>query len=80
MATITVRNLEDELKARLRIEAASHGHSMEEEARIILRNALAKPKQGGLGSRIRERFAAAGGVALDLPERLDAPRPADFDT
>nr|WP_297459435.1 hypothetical protein [uncultured Halomonas sp.] len=48
--------------------------------RTILRNALAKPQQGGLGSHIRERFAVAGGVELDLPGRTDTPRPADFDS
>ncbi len=80
MATITVRNLDDDLKARLRVASARHGHSMEEEVRTILRNALAKPQQGGLGSHIRERFAVAGGVELDLPGRTDTPRPADFDS
>ena len=33
MASITVRNLDDELKQRLRVRAAQHGHSMEEEVR-----------------------------------------------
>ena len=40
MATMTIRNLDDELKARLRLRAARHGQSMEEEARSILRSAL----------------------------------------
>ncbi len=40
MASITIRNLEEPLKARLRIRAATHGRSMEEEARDILRNVL----------------------------------------
>ena len=40
MASITVRKIEDELKQRLRVRAAEHGHSMEEEARSILRSAL----------------------------------------
>ena len=40
MASITVRNLEEGLKRRLRIRAAEHGGSMEEEARSILRTAL----------------------------------------
>lgn len=80
MATITIRNLDDELKARLRIEAATHGHSMEEEVRLILRRALVEPgRRGGLGSRIRDRFAALHGVDLDLPERSDRPRAAAFD-
>ena len=40
MARITIRNLSDGLKQRLRMRAAEHGHSMEEEARKILRVAL----------------------------------------
>ena len=40
MASITIRNLEDTLKARLRVQAAFHGRSMEDEARDILRSAL----------------------------------------
>ena len=50
MTSITVRNIEDDLKRRLRIRAAEHGHSMEEEARRILRTALgddeAPPEKG----------------------------------
>lgn len=42
MATITVRNLDDEIKELLRISAAKNGHSMEEEARMILKQALVK--------------------------------------
>ncbi|CAJ92832.1 Plasmid stabilization protein [Cupriavidus necator] len=42
MATLTIRNIDHELKARLRIEAAQHGRSMEEEVREILRRALNK--------------------------------------
>ncbi|MGP5367064.1 FitA-like ribbon-helix-helix domain-containing protein, partial [Pseudomonas helleri] len=62
MASITIRNLDDQIKERLRVEAALNGHSMEEEARLILRRALRKPAQNqGLGSRIRARFAETGG-------------------
>ncbi len=48
MATITVRNLNDEIKELLRISAAKNGHSMEEEARMILQQALVKktPRYG----------------------------------
>jgi len=81
MASITIRNLDDQLKAELRLAAARHGHSMEEEVRIILRNTLTRSKrQEGLGTRIRERFAAAGGADLDIPNRSDPPRVVDFDT
>lgn len=81
MATITIRNLDDKLKARLRVVAAQHGHSMEEEARIILRQALTRRQvESGLGSRIRRRVAAAGGAAdLETPERTETPRYADFE-
>lgn len=80
MASITIRNLDDDLKAQLRVVAASHGRSMEEEARVIIRQALSRmSSKGGLGSRIHNRFAAAGGVDLELPERQNKPRAASFD-
>lgn len=80
MASITIRNLDDDLKAKLRVLAASHGRSMEEEARIIIRQALSRQeKRGGLGTRIHSRFASVGGVDLALPERKDKARAASFD-
>ncbi|MFC3851346.1 plasmid stabilization protein [Salinispirillum marinum] len=79
MATITVRNLDEELKAELRVQAARHGHSMEEEVRAILRQAVIKPQQGKLGSRIHQRFAAEGGLEMVLPARDDKPRITDFE-
>jgi len=80
MASITIRNLDDQVKERLRIEAALNGHSMEEEVRLILRRALKAPTQNqGLASRIHARFADAGGVELDLPSREERSRTVDFD-
>lgn len=80
MASITIRNLDDELKAQLRLVAASNGRSMEEEARVIIRQALSRVSaQGGLGSRINRRFAALGGADLQLPERKSEPRAASFE-
>lgn len=80
MSTLTIRNLDSTIKDQLRTVAASHGRSMEAEVRDILRQALmpAKPDRG-VGSRIRTRFAAEGGVDLDLPTRTDVARPARFD-
>jgi len=67
MASLTLRNIDDSLKATLRMRAAKNGRSMEEEARQILRQfLLAKKCTGGMGSRISKRFADIGGV--DLPE------------
>jgi plasmid stability protein len=83
MATLTIRNLDEGTKAQLRIQAARHGRSMEEEARTILREAIeasqpsAATKQG-LGSRIQAHFARLGGVELELPERSSQPSPAQF--
>jgi len=78
MASITIRNIEDSLKALLRIEAANNNRSMEEEARVLLRRALIKaPAKGGLGSRIHSRFAQEG-IELELPPRTETPRGADL--
>jgi plasmid stability protein len=68
MASITIRNLDDSLKARLRIRAAHNGWSMEEEARQILRAALTVEHEAAqnLAEAIRRRFAPFGGV--DLPD------------
>ncbi|WP_027996642.1 FitA-like ribbon-helix-helix domain-containing protein [Simplicispira psychrophila] len=59
MATLTIRNFDDDLKATLRMQAARHGQSMEEEVRSILRQALTQaPVTTGLGTRLADRFAA----------------------
>ena len=77
MATLTIRQLDEKTKTRLRVRAAHHGRSMEEEAREILRSALTTPSsvKGNLAETIRQRFAAFGGVELKLPRR-DAMRQA----
>jgi plasmid stability protein len=71
MATLTIRQLDQKTKTRLRVRAAHHGRSMEEEAREILRSALtaASPIKGNLAEAIRRRFAAFGGFELQLAER-----------
>jgi plasmid stability protein len=71
MASITIRNLDDQTKARLRIRAAHHKRSMEDEARNILRAALAEDRKAGgnLAEAIRRRFEPLGGVDLTLPAR-----------
>ena len=80
MASLTIRNLDDNIKELLRIEAAHNGHSMEEEARLILRKSLVSVgKTQGLGSRIHARFAQAGGLDLGLPERGAPVRTVEFD-
>ena len=79
MASITIRNLQDDVKHRLRIRAAEHGRSMEEEAREILREVVgeAKPTHD-LAAAIRARVTPMGGVILDLPPREPMRDPPAF--
>ena len=80
MASITIRNLDDDVKTRLRVRAADNGRSMEEEARLILRDAVGrKPSSRDLVSIIREHFGPANGVDLELPSREPAREPPSFD-
>ena len=74
MASITIRNLDHELKQHLRKRAAVHGRSMEEEVRVILRLALDEERTApqDLGRAIRSRFAPLGGVELPVEPREPA--------
>ena len=79
MASITIRNLDDGLKRRLRMRAAENGRSMEEEARDILRRTVGEaPPPKNLGRAIHARFAALGGVELELPARGPMRPPPKF--
>ncbi|MDP1648317.1 MAG: plasmid stabilization protein [Rubrivivax sp.] len=80
MATLTIRDLDDALKRSLRMRAASRNRSMEEEARQILRAALAEAPVPSidLATRIRARFAGLGDVALRVPERESVRTPPSF--
>ena len=80
MASITIRNLDDEVKTRLRVRAAEHHRSMEEEARLILRDAVGhKPSSRNLTNIIRSHFGPDNGVDLELPPRGPAREPPSFD-
>ena len=81
MASITVRNLDDDVKQRLRVRAAVNGRSMEAEAREILNTALAVEAgpTKNLGTAIHELFAPYGGVELDIPPREPMRDPPTFD-
>ena len=80
MASITIRNLDDDVKTQLRIRASTNGRSMEEEVRLILREAVGR-KEGpkSLASAIRARFAPFGGVELEIPARQPMREPPSFD-
>lgn len=73
MATITIRDLDAETKAKLRIRAAHNGRSMEAEVRALLQSALTDDSRG-LGTRIHARSARGKGADLALPARADRPR------
>ncbi|MDE0083278.1 MAG: plasmid stabilization protein [Gammaproteobacteria bacterium] len=80
MASITIRNLDDDVKTRLRVRAAENHRSMEEEARIILRDAVTGRHAGprDLAAFTRRCFASLGGVELELPTRGAIGEPPDF--
>ena len=79
MASITIRSLEDGLKARLRIRAAEHGRSMEEEARRILRDALDRETPRNLADLALQLFGPERGVDIE-PHPPATPRePPKFD-
>lgn len=79
MATLTIRDLDDEVKARLRVRAAEHGRSMEAEARELLAAALVGPRMPQrLGSFIHQQFADLGGLELSIPSREEPARTVDF--
>ena len=70
MASITIRNMDDEVKARLRTRAAENGRSMEAEARLILCEAVGyEPGEQNLASIIRSYFGPSNGVDLELSPR-----------
>ena len=81
MASITIRNLDEETKRRLRVRAQHNRRSMEEEARTILNKAV-QPGGGvkakGLGTAIHEMFKAVGGAELTPYPRERQRPPPDF--
>ena len=80
VASITIRNLDGDVKTRLRVRAAEHHRSMEEEVRIIVRDAVNGGRAGprNLATFTRECFASPGGVELELPPRGPMREPPDF--
>lgn len=81
MATMTIRNIDDRLKQQLRIQAARHGRSMEEEARHILRSSLSTDASHpvSLIASIRARIEPLGGIDLQLQSREPVRAPPALD-
>lgn len=80
MAALSIRDLDDNVKEKLRLRAARHGRSMEAEIRLILTAAATEEERprNDLFGALTERFAQLGGVDLDVPARTTPPRAADF--
>ena len=81
MASLTIRNLPSTVKERLRVRAAQQGHSMEAEARAILRSALdapPRPKETLTGI-MRDLFGPEYGLELEPPPRETERRPPTFE-
>lgn len=81
MTSITIRNLDKHLKNRLRVRAARHNRSMEEEVRSILNSALSEDVEQpqNLADSIQNRFRSLGGVDIpDIP-REKVREPIDFE-
>jgi len=73
MASLTIRNLDDQLKTLLRLQAVRHGCSMEQEARDILRQAVqVQPAGVGFAQKICQRFAGLDADELPIPKRRAA--------
>ena len=81
MASITIRNLDDDVRTLLRTRAARNDRSMEEEVRLILREAVGRKAipEKGLGTAIHKLFKPLGGFELELPSREPMREPPQFD-
>ena len=83
MAQLIVRNLEDDVRDRLKALAQAHGRSMEEEVREILRAAVLGSGEGvgpGLGTRLVEHFRGCDLAQGEVPELRGSPaRPAELE-
>jgi len=79
MAAVSIRDLDDSVREKLRRRAARHGRSMEAEMRAILTAAVAEESpRAGLFTVLTDRLAQLGGVELDLPPRATPPRSAQL--
>ena len=81
MASLTIRKFDEKLKRRLRVRAARHGRSMEEEARQILADGLAGKRvpAPNLADAIASLVDPVGGVELDIPRRPSEEEPPHFE-
>jgi plasmid stability protein len=80
MASITIRNIDETLKTKLRLQSAQHGCSMEAEVRNILRQALLPSvAPSDFADRIHQRFVGLNSDSLPIPARQNVRTPPDMD-
>ena len=80
MASLTIRNLDDNLEARLRVRAAQHSCSMEAEVRNILYQTLMPPQEEkDFVSLIRKRFEFVHADSLPIPARRETRNPPEME-
>lgn len=77
MPSLSVRKLDATVYERLRIRAATHGISMEEEVRQIISHAVAAPSQ--ISAVFRKHFGYQNGIDLKVPNQRKPHDPLDFD-
>lgn len=79
MASVTVRNLDERVKERLRVAAAKSGHSMEEHLRQLIEREIGSDlPRSGFGTWMQRHFAGAAGREFEVPERDDLAEPIEF--
>ena len=80
MASITIRNLDESLKTKLRLQSAQHGCSMEAEVRNILNQALnPATTPADFAARVHQRFARLQADSLPIPDRQEVRTPPDME-
>jgi antitoxin FitA len=82
VATLTIRNVEPEMRQRLRVRAAQNGRSMEAELRHILKDVLRsgpEERQLNLAQSIRQIVEPFGGIEVEIPPREPTEPPPKFD-
>lgn len=77
MASLTIRNIDDDTKGRLRVAAARAGHSMEEHVRLLIEAEVSAetPPVPGFGSWMHKLFGGAGATGLVVPPREELAEP-----
>ncbi|MFC1592034.1 hypothetical protein ACFL43_05885 [Thermodesulfobacteriota bacterium] len=76
MASLSVRKLEQRVYEKLRVRAAKHGVSMEEEARQIIAHVVAAPDR--MSEVFKKHFGSKNGISLELPNQRTPHDPLDL--